>query len=113
MKRYHDGLREAGIKSGIRTDIVPEIPSYLKQAGFVKIHEQKRRAPIGSWPKDKHYKELGVLAGMTAATGYQAYGLAMFTRVLGWDPNDAQKIIDDVVDCVSNRKRKVHAVYNQ
>jgi hypothetical protein len=38
---------------------MPNIPGFLKDAGFVDLNEAVEPVPIGTWPKDKRLKEVG------------------------------------------------------
>jgi hypothetical protein len=41
-------------------DIAAHVPDILREAGFVNVSHQRRRLPIGFWPKDKVQREIGI-----------------------------------------------------
>lgn len=40
--------------------------------------------PLGAWAKDKKYKRVGRIAGETATTGFESYGLAAVSSGSSW-----------------------------
>jgi len=113
IDHYTRALKEASDKSGKTMDNAPKIPQYLKDAGFVNIQSRKFKACIGTWPKDPYYKEIGKVGAAISQSGGEAYGLAVFTRVLGWSSEKAKKLIDAAVRDLVERKSDVHAIYPQ
>ncbi|KAH8145923.1 uncharacterized protein LAJ45_10065 [Morchella importuna] len=65
---------------------------YLEGAGFIDITEEIRHMPVGPWPKDPHLKEIGHWALVNTETSFEAYGLALFTRVLGMSAESAREL---------------------
>ena len=80
----------------------------FEDAGFlVRRPITKTTLPLGSWPKDPKQKELGRWAAATLESGFEAYGMALLTRVLGMHVEDVNKLI---ADCKAEVKsRKIHA----
>ncbi|RPA81281.1 S-adenosyl-L-methionine-dependent methyltransferase [Ascobolus immersus RN42] len=111
IEKYSLSLKIAGIKAGRPMHITSELSSYLEEAGFINIVVRKTRAPIGTWPKDEFHKQLGEQLREMALSGLEAYGLATFTRVLGWSEDRARELIED---CKRDfMDRKVHTIYPQ
>lgn len=48
--------------------------------------------PTGPWPKDPKMKELGYWALINSESSFEAYGLALFTRVLGMGGEEAKDL---------------------
>lgn len=67
------------------------------------------KAPVGSWARDNAQKEIGLVFQAVMQTGVEAYGLAAFTRILGWDEEKAKALIDGAVDEFNNKK--IHKIY--
>lgn len=109
IEEYNEALKEAGLKSGHRLDFAPFLEDALKEAGFVDVSVEMFRAPVGVWPKQKDFKQLGAIGLQSILTGTEAYGLMAFTKILGWDVERAQKLIKDTVAASSNRK--IHVIY--
>src|SRR5690606_15894661 len=85
ISQYSAHLAKAGEALGQPMDAAPKLKSYIEAAGFVDIDVYEGRCPVGTWPKNKQQKELGAVGQEIAQTGVEAYGLAAFTRILGWD----------------------------
>lgn len=111
LERYYSSVEEASLISG-RSLTIDEterpFESMFEDAGFlVKRPITKTTLPLGSWPKDPKQKELGRWAAATLESGFEAYGMALLTRVLGMDVEDVNKLI---ADCKAEVKsRKIHA----
>jgi hypothetical protein len=57
----------------------------IPAAGFVDYHEFQNKLPYGPWPADKKLKLIGRWYLSSMESAFEAYGLALFTRVLGMD----------------------------
>lgn len=99
---YNQALREGGIQAGRRLDIVEELKGKAIAAGFVNVKEMKYKWPIGTWPKDPHFKELGRWGIEVLDSGCEAYGLALFTRVMGMDEKSARALVNRARSDVKN-----------
>lgn len=108
--RYIKHLSEASDLMGRSLSVVSELPQWIEDAGFVDIVNQKEVLPVGLWPKDKKYKERGRWGLLNVDAAMEAYGLALFTRVLGMTAEEARKIIDDGRKDLFNKK--IHMAYN-
>lgn len=64
--------------------VAPTYKDLLAKAGFIDIVERQFKWPIGIWPKDKYYKELGYWAYTNIEFGMEGLFMALFTRGLGW-----------------------------
>lgn len=108
-------MAEAGKKSyemgGAPFDVNKEIQGKLLKAGFTNIKVDKFKGPFGPWPKDAHYKAIGQVGWHVGMSGFEAYGMAAFTRILGWERERAKKLIDDCLAAVG--RRNVHLIYTQ
>ena len=68
------------------------------------------KLPNSPWAKNKALRSAGHLQALGLETGYHAYGMALFTRVLGMSEAEATKICDEARDAGIYRakKEKVH-----
>jgi hypothetical protein len=79
-------------------------------AGFVNYHETIRKMPFGPWPADKKLKLIGRWYLSSMETAFEAYGLALFTRVLNMDPKEAKELC--AVAWKEVQGHKVHSYAN-
>jgi len=94
VAKYITLLNKGFQKMGVDLDPLKVVP-LLEKAGFVDIKVVTKKAPVGTWPKDKHMKELGRWGLTQYVQATEAYGLAVFTRTLGMSQEDAKKVIED------------------
>ncbi|RPA75791.1 S-adenosyl-L-methionine-dependent methyltransferase [Ascobolus immersus RN42] len=109
LVEYNEALKQAGIKSGMRMDLYHELGNYIKDAGFVNFSEKKLKLPVGPWPKDPHFKEIGIAGQEVGNTALEAYGLAIMTRVLGWPLDKTQDLIQRATKDFHNKR--LHIIY--
>lgn len=64
-------------------DLGEHVKTWLHEVGFVDIHEAVIKIPIGSWPKDKRLKHLGMLWQQNLLTGLHGFTMALAHNVLG------------------------------
>lgn len=101
--RYTDEFSKGLAKIGANTGI-DEVIEYLNDTGYTNITRVNKKFPIGIWPKDTGLKYLGKLLEATLEFGFEAYGLKIFTDVLGWSEEKARAFIADAVQGMKNRK---------
>ncbi|KAF5858708.1 hypothetical protein ETB97_003876 [Aspergillus alliaceus] len=80
-----DGMITFG--KSIRT--VEQQAEKMKAAGFVDVHEDVLKVPVGSWQKSPSLTELGQWMQMQTIDAIEPLSLAIFTRVLGWTEEDS------------------------
>lgn len=108
MAKYLKNLQLAASKIGLDMSLAPRLSSLLSAAGFLGVTERKLKMPTGAWPKDPRYKELGRVGFEVGRTGAEAYGLAMFTRVLGWGEKEAKECCEGTVR--ESADRRIHMI---
>ncbi|RPA77954.1 putative TAM domain methyltransferase [Ascobolus immersus RN42] len=111
IETYSTHVEEASRIAGTNLHLVSEIDKFLKNAGFVNVTKRVIKAPVGNWPKDPRFKEIGKIFLAIGMSGVEAYGLALLTRVLKWSEKDAKELIKGVCEDLSNRK--IHVYYPQ
>ncbi|KAJ0274449.1 hypothetical protein COL940_009332 [Colletotrichum noveboracense] len=96
----------------------PQLEGWIRQQGsFTHIIHQKFKAPVGPWPKDKAYKDLGMLNLIQTLDGLEGFSLRMFCGVLG---RTKQQVLDQLSDVRRELKSSafhcqfdIHIVYAQ
>lgn len=69
------------------------------------------KQPLGPWAKDPDIKKAGAMALLGGESGYHAYAMQMFTRVLGMSAEEADKMCTNAFKSVCNKN--VHVYSNQ
>ncbi|KAN0116888.1 S-adenosyl-L-methionine-dependent methyltransferase [Hyaloscypha variabilis] len=86
------------------------LKKWVEEAGFENVEEQVLVVPIGTWPKDKHYKEIGAWHHIVKSEGLEAVSLRMFTNVLGWTPEEVLVFLTKVR--AEFKDKRIHVQYN-
>ncbi|KAL2872872.1 hypothetical protein SGCOL_011992 [Colletotrichum sp. CLE4] len=61
----------------------PKLEGWVTDTGFKNIFHQRLKAPLGPWPKEPHYKDLGMLNLAQMLEGLAGFTLRVFCGVLG------------------------------
>ncbi|KAL1966353.1 hypothetical protein VTN77DRAFT_4495 [Rasamsonia byssochlamydoides] len=110
IERFYNEVLSAFEKAGYCTRPGPSLEQWFREAGFVDIHVQKYRIPMGAWPKDPHYKKLGIWNLLQAEPGYHAGAMAVLTRFESWSPEEVTVLAAQAVSDTKNPK--IHAVFD-
>ena len=85
LETWSDRQVEACAKFGIDTRAPSKYKQMMIDAGFVDVQEFKFKWPVGTWPKDKFYKDLGRLCMVNFLTGLEGFTLRrMFITQCWW-----------------------------
>lgn len=79
----------------------------IEKAGFEKVHHQGAKIPLGPWAADRKQKELGAYVLLSAETGFEAFGIQLFTNVLEMKVEDAHTLIQATLR--QAKSRKIHS----
>lgn len=108
-KHFNTVFLKASREAGLEPCPGPLLEGWLKDAGFTHVAVESRVWPVGTWPADKHLKEVGAWNYLQIMEGLEAFTYALFTRVLGYTRQEV-----DVV-CAKIRKEmkdpKMHAYF--
>ncbi|KAL8414447.1 hypothetical protein RB594_005617 [Gaeumannomyces avenae] len=96
-------MAEAADKLGSRLDSGLAYRQQLLDAGFTNVVQRVYKWPMNTWPKDPKHKELGAWCLENIMQGLQALSLALFTRALGWKPDELELFLVDVRKDLRNR----------
>ncbi|KAI5796112.1 S-adenosyl-L-methionine-dependent methyltransferase [Pyronema domesticum] len=116
-KIWMDKLRESMIKMGRPPPELESMKMLLEKAGFEDVHALEAKEPVGPWPKDDRQKRIGAMSLLNCETGFESYGMAAFTRVLGMEVEKARAICDAAISVARNKNyhmyAKVYRVYGR
>ncbi|KAK5202948.1 hypothetical protein LTS03_009624 [Exophiala xenobiotica] len=80
--------------AGLEFDMFPQYSDLLKNAGFVNVQTDEKPTPIGTWPKNKRLKQIGLFFEHQFLEGaVDGYSLALFTRLGGWSEAETQVLL--------------------
>ncbi|KAF8244075.1 S-adenosyl-L-methionine-dependent methyltransferase [Wilcoxina mikolae CBS 423.85] len=109
ITRYLELLREGLVKLG-RPHVTGEtLKDNLAKAGFVDIQIHSYKQPFAPWPKNLELKRIGAMfTGSLQTSGFHAYGMSVFTRILGIDAEEADKICCGAVQSARNKNNHTY-----
>ncbi|TKA30020.1 hypothetical protein B0A50_02739 [Salinomyces thailandicus] len=114
---FQERLSEAATKFGKVMNISPQFKSFVENAGFQSVVENQHKAPLSPWPKDPAFRNLGRYMYVQMLESIEPYSLALFSRVLKWQPEKIQALLAGVREDLNNRDYHmysiVHCVYGQ
>lgn len=70
----------AGEKLGKSLDITKSMRTSIEEAGFVDVHEETKKWPIGPWPRDKKLKDAGMVNLQHWLAGMEGYSMYLLTK---------------------------------
>jgi len=93
---------------GLEFDMFPQYAGLLRSAGFENVESHEEPTPIGTWPKNKRLKEIGLYFGTSIMAAVDAYSLAMYTRYGNWTVEETQVLIAHVRRELKTNKMHVY-----
>ncbi|WAO91460.1 Hypothetical protein NCS54_00893300 [Fusarium falciforme] len=94
--KWVNTICDASAKFGKPLTCAPEWKTKLEEVGFVDVHQEIRKVPMGPWPKDPKLKEIGKFQAVQEAQVIDSYTPGLFGRVLGWSEEEIQVFIAKV-----------------
>ncbi|KAK4442061.1 S-adenosyl-L-methionine-dependent methyltransferase [Podospora aff. communis PSN243] len=103
---------EGGRKMGRSFEVYQQgtVRAALEGAGFVDVHEQDFKVPIGGWPKDAHQKAIGEFTRIGFLQDPEGY-LVFLAHTMGWKREQTLVFLSHLRREL--RSSKVHAFYRQ
>ncbi|RMJ24968.1 Methyltransferase [Aspergillus sp. HF37] len=89
-------LDESSTKFGKRLNVAHEYKQWMIDAGFKNVQQEVYKIPMNPWAKNAKMKELGRFQQVNMLDAIESYSLALFTRVLGWSPEEVQVFLAGV-----------------
>ncbi|SPQ24311.1 e2fe2a48-64e9-499f-9da9-cc145a7e7db2 [Thermothielavioides terrestris] len=110
---WHDWgsvFREAGRKMGRSFEVTDHWEEWLRKAGFTEtLHTKSTRLPIGGWPRDPRWKEVGLFNQLSLEQGLEGFATYICTQVLGWRHEEVTVLLAKVREAIGNPT--YHAYY--
>lgn len=89
---------------GRALDNPEKYPEWMKDAGFINVTYAPYKWPSNPWPRDDKHKTLGLWNQVNTLDGLEGFSMAIFTRVLGWTPEDVLVFLVQVRQDTKNKK---------
>ncbi|APA16307.1 hypothetical protein sscle_16g110770 [Sclerotinia sclerotiorum 1980 UF-70] len=90
FQKWQAGLDEASKLFGRDLNVAMKFKDWLDEAGFEAVVERHWKLPMAPWARDRRNKEIGLYMQQNMLDATVAYGMAHFTRILGWTPEEYQ-----------------------
>ncbi|RYP93141.1 hypothetical protein DL770_000715 [Monosporascus sp. CRB-9-2] len=107
LKEWGEKIIEAAARIGRHWTNAQYYSEWLQELGCVNIVETREHVGLNPWMKGSRNKQLAVLLGTDMSNGLESMSMALFTRVLGWEPERVYELLErvrkDMVD------PKIHA----
>ena len=81
---------ELGDQFGKSLRTVDESRAGLEAAGFINVVERRWKLPVGGWPADKRFKELGQYNRINWEQGIEGWSLYLLTTVMKWSKQEVE-----------------------
>ncbi|KAF4784277.1 hypothetical protein HER10_EVM0006341 [Colletotrichum scovillei] len=81
----------------------PGLKPLLEEVGFEDVVVTKYKWPLNAWPKDPHYRELGIWTLENMLEGLEAWSMAPFTRALEWTKEEVNVFLIGVRNELKNK----------
>ncbi|RYO77192.1 hypothetical protein DL766_010127 [Monosporascus sp. MC13-8B] len=107
LKEWGDKIIEAAARIGRHWTNAQYYSEWLQELGFVNIVETREHVGLNPWMKGSRNKHLAVLLGSDMSNGLESMSMALFTRVLGWEPERVHELLERVRQDMADPK--VHA----
>lgn len=78
-------FKRLGQKAGRPIDNYSTMRSGIEAAGFVNVHQQDYKCPIGAWPSLPVYKDAGKMSMQQFKAGMEGWVMMILTRVSHYD----------------------------
>ncbi|KAI5843100.1 S-adenosyl-L-methionine-dependent methyltransferase [Morchella snyderi] len=106
MRLYGEALETSGLPQHVGR----AMKKMVEEAGFVDVQLHVKKQPLGGWPKNPGLKKVGQYLQICCETGFEAYSMALFTRVLGMTSEEVMRLVAGSINDI--RDRKIHSYIN-
>jgi hypothetical protein len=109
LSHWSKVLLDTTIQAGQGANKPAQYGDWMREAGFVNVTTVVYKWPTNQWPKDKKLKLMGLWNNYNVLQGLQGFTIGLFTRVLGWTPEQTNVLLVDVRKDLQNRH--IHAYW--
>lgn len=109
LERWNDYMIDAVKRMGKNACACAKYKSQMTDAGFVDVTEKKFALPGNQWAKGEDQKMLGAMQLENIMDGLHGFTIGLFTKMLGWSPEQVELLLVDVRKDLRNTK--IHFYY--
>jgi hypothetical protein len=102
LMKWSEWSLEASVNFGRPVNSALKYKSQLEEAGFVDVVQTELVWPLGSWPRAKELKELGIWTRENFLNALHAGSMVLFTKGLGWSDEEVEAFLVDVRKDIKN-----------
>ncbi|KAK3381992.1 S-adenosyl-L-methionine-dependent methyltransferase [Podospora didyma] len=104
LQRWNALLLEGVRKMGRSAIAGVRYKKLMQEAGFININEKRFAVPMNPWAKGHNEKMLGAMQMANNLEGVDGITMAVFTRSLGWKPEDVELFLIEVKRDMQDKK---------
>jgi len=92
VAQYWSLINEGLTRLGVQFHAVAgeRMKTMMRESGFINVQEKILHVPIGTWPKNKVLKTVGLYWRTILLDGIQAIALGPLTRGCGWSREEVE-----------------------
>lgn len=109
IKQWGDAFCNAAERFGTPCDSPQKLKGWMESAGFVEVEQHILKIPVGTWPRDKRLKNVGLFEMVNMQDGLEGLSMMPFTRALNWSPEEVQVFLASVR--TQTKDRSVHSYH--
>lgn len=96
---------EAGERAGQTFEVIDKNNwvVWMEEAGFANVHTKTIKTPMGGWPADKKWKEIGQFNSFAYNMSLEGYVMYLLTSVMGWEYAEVQVWLSRVRGALKNK----------
>ncbi|TDZ29862.1 Secondary metabolism regulator LAE1 [Colletotrichum spinosum] len=115
--QWMTAFNNACAAAGRDPSVGPKLADWVIDAGFQNVAHHKLLAPLGPWPKDPRYKELGMMNLTLTLNGLEALSLKLFAKMLGRSQAETEvqlvNVRNELKSAAFHAVFDIHVVYGQ
>ncbi|TID01475.1 Secondary metabolism regulator LAE1 [Colletotrichum higginsianum] len=88
----------------------PQLEGWVRERGFENVYHQAYKAPLGPWPKEAYYKDLGIINLAQMLDGLEGFTLRVFCGVL--DRTQEEVLVETAGVRKEMKEGAYHGIYD-
>ncbi|EMR72095.1 putative methyltransferase domain-containing protein [Eutypa lata UCREL1] len=109
LKEWGEKIIEAASRIGRHWTNAQYYSAWLQELGCVNIVETREHVGLNPWMKGGRNKQLAMLLGNDMSNGLESMSMALFTRVLGWEPERVHELLERVRQDMADPKVRAYS----